>query len=102
MEPSQLPAESAPAPAFVLVWHKLTTGWSRGTLQLYAGKWPVGSVSRAIVKQGDPASYSAGSRLPGLKELLGSYPSEDEAKAHVERATRHWFQQLAAVPKRTD
>ena len=57
-----------------------------------AGKWEVGSVHEDRLRPvGTRLMYEAGCRLPGIKARLGRFPTEEEARARVERAVTFWF-----------
>ena len=56
------------------------------------GKWRVGMVFMDSLRPvGSPLEWAALSTLPGLKQRLGDYRTEEEAKTRVETAVTHWF-----------
>ena len=69
--------------------------WNRRNGQYTAlnlGKWRVGSVYLDSMRsKDDPLVYAATCRLPGIKDDLGRYATELEAKQRVEGAVAHWL-----------
>lgn len=75
-------------------WVKNERQYSWGNL-LMAGRWEVGSTNQdGTTGKDDPRKWAARCALPGIKSYLASYATEDEAKAHVERAVRVWVKGL--------
>lgn len=50
----------------------------------------VGSVAWSAIRRDEPP-YVAHSILPGIKEELGRFATQEEAKARVEAAFAHWL-----------
>jgi hypothetical protein len=74
-------------------WKPDTGPWASGHV-CYAGKWPVGKVAWTSRGKGDTEHQGAFMKLPGLKECIGYFATEDEARARVERAARYWIDNL--------
>jgi len=74
----------------VFRWEPDVGMWASGNV-CYAGKWPVGKVAYASRSKGDTEHQGAYMKLPGLKECLGFFATEDEARKRVEQAARYWF-----------
>jgi hypothetical protein len=60
----------------------------------YAGKWEIGSVGYVSGSKSDVYHQGAFMKLPGLKERLGVFETEEEARKRVEQAGLHWFKNL--------
>lgn len=75
----------------------MNTKWIRtleGTNRLYAGKWHIGGFYYSgLVSKGDPKKYKVYCSLPGLKEVIGHYETEEEAKQNLEQAVTFWFKE---------
>ena len=80
----------------VFCWKPDTRMFYSGSNVCYAGKWPIGSVSYVSGSKGDIAHQGAFTRLPGLKEQIGVFETEEEARKRVEQAGRYWFAKLNA------
>jgi hypothetical protein len=61
---------------------------------LIIGAWKVGYVEYRSRSQGETNNYAAISYLPGLKEILDYYKTQDEAKKRVESASLRWISKL--------
>jgi hypothetical protein len=77
--------------------------WERKTGQyacsevLYAGQWDVGKVNYdSATSIRDKNKYVAYCKLPGIKETLGHFETEQEAKTRLESAVKHWMCRLEA------
>ena len=77
----------------VFCWKPDTGPWACGHV-CYAGKWPVGKVAWTSRSKGDTKHQGAFMKLPGLKECLGYFATEDEARARVEQAAIYWITKL--------
>lgn len=75
-------------------WKPDVGAWASGNV-CYAGKWPVGKVAYTSRSKGDTEHQGAFMRLPGLKECLGYFATEEEARARVEQAARYWFKKAS-------
>lgn len=63
--------------------------------KLYIGKVKVGSAHHtAFIAKGDPKCYQASCFLQGIKDNLGKYETQDEAKAKVEAGVKRFFELL--------
>lgn len=61
---------------------------------LFVGKWMIGAVCWEGGLKGETKHYAAKSLLPGLKQHLDKYETEQEAKDRVEKATKYWIKEL--------
>jgi len=61
---------------------------------LKAGKWHVGCVEYRSRSKADIGNMAAITMLPGLKEVLGFFVTEAQAKERVERAVKFWLEGL--------
>ena len=76
-----------------VVWEQQTHQYAQG-YDAKVGKWIVGSVAfDSLRTKGSKAVHKARCRLPGIKESLGNYEHESEARERVERAVAHWFRE---------
>ena len=66
---------------------------------LTAGKWIIGAVSydKLEAQDGQRNVWCARARLPGIKAILGHFPSAQLAKEKVEESVAYWFRQLETV-----
>lgn len=72
-------------------WKRSEKQYSNGS-NLFAGRWHVGSVFYdGISSKEQKNRYRATCNLPGIKELLGNYFTEEEAQLVVEKAVVHWM-----------
>lgn len=74
-------------------WVDDTGPWANGK-NCYLGKWRIGKVAWTSRSKGDTEHEGAFMYLPGLKDCLGYFASQEEAKARVERAARYWVANL--------
>ena len=66
--------------------------------ELHLGKWRVGSVHLdGMRSKDDPLVYAAICPLPGIKEDLGHFATEREAKDRVESAVSYWLAKAGIV-----
>ncbi len=62
---------------------------------LFLGPWKVGGVHYDSCKnRNDPAKYAATCTLPGIKNLLGHFETEEKAIETAENAVKHWLNKL--------
>jgi hypothetical protein len=72
-------------------WEQDTRPYSSGVI-LFLGKWKVGGAYyNSCRSKDDPNKYEAKCYLPGIKDTLDYYTTEDEAKKRVEEAVKHWI-----------
>jgi hypothetical protein len=62
----------------------------------YLGKWRVGWVGWSRINRDDPP-YKATCRLPGIKDTLGRFDTEEEARAKLVKAVEHWLKEAGAA-----
>lgn len=61
---------------------------------LFLGKWKVGGVYYSgLVSKDDPRKYKAYCLLPGIKEVIGHFKTEQEAMQRLERAANWWVKE---------
>lgn len=59
----------------------------------FLGKWEVGGWHwSAFASRDDPRKYRATLHLPGMKDVIGNYEREEDAKARVELAVGRWIE----------
>lgn len=76
-------------------WKRNTSQYSGGEL-LFMGKWNVGEIYYDSCRtRDDPLKYAAKCRLPGIKENLGHFETDAEAKVVAEKAVTHWMSKLS-------
>lgn len=72
-------------------WEKRTGQYASGEA-LYLGRWNVGGYHWDSCRtKDDERTWRATCALPGMKDNLGSFVSEGEAKEVVEKAVKHWL-----------
>ena len=71
-----------------VTWVKNNSIYENGEL-CKVGKYNYNSLR----SRDDPKAYRATCRLPGVKENLGDYETENAAKNRVDNAVRYWFAQ---------
>lgn len=63
--------------------------------RLFVGKWNVGGIHyNSLRAKNDPKKWKATCRLPGIKQNLGDYESEEEAKTELIKVVDHWFDNI--------
>lgn len=62
----------------------------------FLGKWRVGWVGWDRLHPNDPP-YGASCRLPGIKDRLGRFNTEEEARAKLVKAVEHWLKEAGAA-----
>lgn len=61
---------------------------------LYLGKWKIGSVySDGCTSKSDPNKIAVRCCLPGIKESLGKYETEEQGKAKLEQVAKYWLKE---------
>jgi hypothetical protein len=72
--------------------------WDNSALML--GKWKVGGTNwDSCLAAGTEEKYRAWVLLPGMKESLGHFKTEAEAKERVEKAVSRWLEEAGlAIP----
>jgi len=74
-----------------LVWIQATGRFETGSVARL-GRWRVGCTGyNSAQARGTTTMWSARCMMPGLKDNLGHYATEDEAKNIIEAAVRHWI-----------
>jgi len=74
-----------------MTWKKNTGEHAIGE-HFYVGRWKTGGCHYdAFRSKQDHNKWQAMTVLPGLKRSLGHFSSEEEAKAIVEKAVKHWL-----------
>jgi hypothetical protein len=76
-------------------WRDDIGQWASGKV-CYVGKWKVGKVAYTSRSKGDTEHDGAFMYLPGLKECLGYFANQEEAKRRVEQAAAYWLKELSA------
>ena len=72
-------------------WEKDTRKYTSGKV-LYLGKWKVGGYDwNSTRSKGDERKWSATCALPGMKQSLGFFVNEQEAKETAEKAVTRWL-----------
>lgn len=71
-------------------WEPLTGRFQDG-VKFRVGKIVVGSVHYAMVARGDDPAYQIEIKLPGIFIKNDKYPTQELAKAALERAVTQWF-----------
>lgn len=75
---------------------KLKIEWKRQTVQYsngwnaFCGKFRIASTSW----RGDDLPYAAYCQLPGIKNQLGYFKTEEEARERVQTAVNHWINNI--------
>lgn len=66
--------------------------------QLHIGKWKVGYAGyEGCCGVGSTDKYKAQTCLPGLKEYLGHFPTEEAAKARLVQVAQYWLKNAGLV-----
>lgn len=77
-----------------MIWDDAKGKFANGKI-LLVGKWNVGNVYYdGCRKREDPLKYVVRTQLPGLKDPLGYFATEEEGKAHLEKVVRYWVKKL--------
>ena len=68
-------------------------------INAYAGKWIIGSIiwnslSSPINDKGQVCKYKGNIRLPGLKQNIGDFVTEEEAIEKIEKLLNYWLDGL--------
>jgi hypothetical protein len=67
--------------------------------RLYVGKYPVAHVGynpHRSKSDGPETAYKATSDMPGIKPVLGTYETIEQAKAKAESVATYWMEGLQA------
>ena len=76
-------------------WENNKSQWAASTdMVLYVGKWPIGKVMRTATARVGGNNQGAFMKLPGVKDLLGHYKTQEEAQMRVEAVAKYWFTNL--------
>lgn len=75
-------------------WVRKTERSAHGSKAM-VGKWGVGSVDYGCVTGPNGEIYEVRCSLPGIKDYLGKFISEQEGKERLESAINHWFNEAA-------
>lgn len=79
-------------------WKINTAQYTCGEL-LYLGPWNVGGIHYDSARsKSDKEKYAATCNLPGIKNMLGHFKTNEEAKEKAENAVRHWLGKLPQQP----
>ena len=79
-------------------WKKATGLYECGE-NAFCGRWNIGWAGYdGCCSKGDTLKYTSICRLPGIKDRLGRFETNDEAKIALEKAINHWFKCLKAPP----
>jgi hypothetical protein len=74
-----------------LIWKSINREYITG-FNLFLGKYAVGSVYfDGTVARGSENRYATTCSLPGIKNNLGHFKTEEEAKERVEYAVNYWL-----------
>ena len=74
-----------------VTWVEDEAGYGYGKM-CKVGKWVVGGYHHnSLRSRDDPKVYQATCRLPGVKNNLGDFETENAAKNRVDNAVRYWF-----------
>ena len=75
-------------------WERDTGRYASGEI-LHLGKWKVGGFHFDSSRSKDePNKWCATCSLPGIKRCLGHFAKEEESRAKVEEAVKHWLSGL--------
>lgn len=82
---------------------KLEWKWENGAFNssqnvARLGKWKVGAVHYdASTSRDEPKKYRANPLLSGLKQTLGLFQTEKEAKTKIEEAVKYWVKEAGLL-----
>ena len=80
-------------------WERDTSKYACGEI-LFLGKWQVGGFHYDSSRsKDDEKKWKATSRLPGIKENLGHFVKDEQAREAAEKAVKHW---LAGLPDKPE
>lgn len=75
----------------LVIWKPNKSKYCQGNFA-FLGKWKVGEFFwDGAQSQGSELHYKAKCFLPGIKDTLGNFKTEEEAKATVEYAVNYWM-----------
>lgn len=76
-----------------ITWTTQTGKYSNGE-DCKLGEWVVGSVSWNGVDRNPDLRYVAYCKLPGIKDVIGKFPTEQEAKSKLEATIAYWLKNI--------
>ena len=79
----------------MIAWKSLDNGVSQGTTGML-GKFSVFSIYWYVADDRNKP-YRLSCCLPGLKTILGSFPSENDAKEYAIKAYTLWLQNVGLI-----
>lgn len=75
-----------------ILTYKKQTGIYQNGLDAMLGRWNVGSVFwDGMRSKDDPKTYKVTCRLPGIKDVVGNFEKEEDAKSKLQEVVNFWM-----------